>query len=60
MSVGSSSSDMILSFTQPYYAKRLLNGSAEVTAYLEYASGEPSGCWMDSEDAVKPYQAVVR
>ena len=33
MSAGSSSG-MALSFTQPYYPKRLRNGSTEVTAWL--------------------------
>ena len=51
---------MALSFTKPYYPKCLRNGSAEATAWLEYASDEPSGCWMKSEDANKAYEAVVR
>ena len=37
------SSRMDLSFTKPYYPKRLRNGSAEATAYWQYVSDEPSG-----------------
>jgi hypothetical protein len=33
------SSGMSLSFMPPYYTKRLLNGSAESTAYWQYESG---------------------
>ena len=49
MSAGSSSG-MALSFTQPYYPKRLRNGSAEVTACLEYASGVPSEAPIPLQD----------
>ena len=53
------SSRITLGFTQPYYLKGLRNGSAEGTVYLQYASGVPSGCWMNSEDAIKAYKAAV-
>ena len=42
---------------KPYYPKCLRNDSAEATACLQYAFGEPLGCWMNSEDAIKTYSS---